>query len=123
MTKNLLPFSLRETEKRARVLSNELGTSGLQRIKDIDSMIDFHAQEAQESRDTATSLQLLDTQRSAALEFGRSCECTSKKTAQCSSGRWSQSPSSEAATPRSAISFRRLCRSSCGRGIADTQRR
>ncbi|POM69730.1 Hypothetical protein PHPALM_13960 [Phytophthora palmivora] len=54
--RNLLPFSFHKTRKIAHQVLNELGTIGLKRIKDIDKMINFHAQETEESRDTiATS--------------------------------------------------------------------
>ncbi|ETP39719.1 hypothetical protein F442_12813 [Phytophthora nicotianae P10297] len=52
MTRNLLPFSLQSTARTARVVLNDLGTSGLKRIEDVDEQIDFHAQESEESRDT-----------------------------------------------------------------------
>ncbi|KAF1786363.1 hypothetical protein GQ600_27039 [Phytophthora cactorum] len=51
-TRNLLPFSLQKTGKTARVVLNDIGTSGLKRIKDINTQIDFHARESEESRDT-----------------------------------------------------------------------
>ncbi|KAF4135513.1 hypothetical protein GN958_ATG15294 [Phytophthora infestans] len=51
-TRNLLPFSLQKTAKTARVVLNNLGTSGLKRIKDVGIQITFHAQESEESRDT-----------------------------------------------------------------------
>ncbi|KAL4165830.1 hypothetical protein KRP22_014540 [Phytophthora ramorum] len=56
MQRNMLPFSLLKTQKAAWVVLNELGTSGFKRIKDFIKLVDFHAQQTEESRDTiATS--------------------------------------------------------------------
>ncbi|KAG6618410.1 uncharacterized protein IUM83_01049 [Phytophthora cinnamomi] len=53
---NRLPFGLRQTEKAAQRVLNELGSSGLKRIEDLDTLVEFHAQESKETRNTiATS--------------------------------------------------------------------